>query len=356
MADTTISQLTQSTPAGSSILPYSTGSNTLGVPVSAIFQNTNRVGIGTSTPGYPLEVADNDFPYILLRGSNSNSLAIYGGTTSTDYSVVHSGINKDLSISSNGGVPLGGLYIKASGNIGIGTLTPTTKLDVAGTVNATNIYKGGVEVPIGLNGTLLYSTAGSSTWTVPPLITRVRITAVGGGGGSGGAASNVTPTAGSQTTVVLGATTLTAGGGGNSANSSSAGGAGGTASGGTYNINGQDGTDGNYNNVGSGLTFPVFGGRAPFALSISGVGGNRSPSSTPLFGGGGGGSYNTGFGGSIGAGGSGGVSTAVITTTPGSTATITVGAGGNGATSVNTGSSAYIYGQAGAAGCVLIEW
>jgi len=53
MADVTISQLTKGTPTGNSILPYSTGSNTLGVPVSAIFQNTSNLLIGTEyMPGY----------------------------------------------------------------------------------------------------------------------------------------------------------------------------------------------------------------------------------------------------------------------------------------------------------------
>ena len=56
MADVTISALTQGTPAGGNILPYSTGSNTLGVPVSAIFQNIDRVGINTTTPRAELEV------------------------------------------------------------------------------------------------------------------------------------------------------------------------------------------------------------------------------------------------------------------------------------------------------------
>ena len=46
MADVTISQLTQGIPAGNNILPYSTVSNTLGVPVSAIFQNAGDVRLG----------------------------------------------------------------------------------------------------------------------------------------------------------------------------------------------------------------------------------------------------------------------------------------------------------------------
>ena len=47
MADVTISQLTPGTPNGNHLLPYSTGSTTLGASVSAIFENTNNVGIGS---------------------------------------------------------------------------------------------------------------------------------------------------------------------------------------------------------------------------------------------------------------------------------------------------------------------
>ena len=49
MADVTISQLTAGAPANNNIIPYSTGTDTLGVPVSAMFQNTSV--IKTSTLG-----------------------------------------------------------------------------------------------------------------------------------------------------------------------------------------------------------------------------------------------------------------------------------------------------------------
>ena len=48
MADVTISQLTQGTPSGNHLLPYSTGSSTLAVPASGIFQNVSNVGINTT--------------------------------------------------------------------------------------------------------------------------------------------------------------------------------------------------------------------------------------------------------------------------------------------------------------------
>ena len=63
MADVTISQLTQGTPNGNNLLPYSTGSNTLSVPVSALLQNTNNVGIGVNASVY----GNN----LILRGSDS---------------------------------------------------------------------------------------------------------------------------------------------------------------------------------------------------------------------------------------------------------------------------------------------
>ncbi len=51
MADVTISALTNGVPAGSNIVPYSTGTVTLGVPVSAMFQSTNAVSIGGIASG-----------------------------------------------------------------------------------------------------------------------------------------------------------------------------------------------------------------------------------------------------------------------------------------------------------------
>lgn len=205
----------------------------------------------------------------------------------------------------------------------------------------------------GINGMSLFSTAGSYTWTVPAGITKVKVTAVGGGGGSGGYRVNNPPSGpGGTTTFALGGRTLTATGGGGSPDgafgpSTTTGGAGGSASGGDINLAGSQGQYGNANGAD--------GGRAPFQLSICGIGGPSDPSSTPQLGGGGGGSYST-LGAYIGGGGGGGVSMAVITTSPGSVATLTVGAAGQGRTSVNTGASGWTRGQNGGVGCVLLEW
>jgi hypothetical protein len=72
MADVSISSLTQGIPAGNNVLPYSTGSSTLGVPVSAIFQNVNNVGIGTNNPTSALDVNGTiSSNYLLLNPQNS---------------------------------------------------------------------------------------------------------------------------------------------------------------------------------------------------------------------------------------------------------------------------------------------
>jgi len=77
MADVTISQLTPGVPTGNNILPYSTGSNTLSVPVSAILQNAGNVGIGTTTPNAKLDVngdinsTNTPKAYGIFNGSNA---------------------------------------------------------------------------------------------------------------------------------------------------------------------------------------------------------------------------------------------------------------------------------------------
>jgi hypothetical protein len=79
MADVTISQLTQGTPAGNNILPYSNGQNTLGVPVSAIFQSVAPIGINGSGV---VQTAEGGGP-ITLSLYNSNITDPVNGLGST---------------------------------------------------------------------------------------------------------------------------------------------------------------------------------------------------------------------------------------------------------------------------------
>jgi hypothetical protein len=102
----------------------------------------SNVGIGTTTPGYKLDVAtgnDNAIRILNSTGSNNNGLALsvgsgtpwldfYGGRFDIKYNTSpgswNSGANTFLSILS-------------SGNVGIGTTSPSTLLDVSGVITAT---------------------------------------------------------------------------------------------------------------------------------------------------------------------------------------------------------------------------
>jgi len=88
MADVTISELTQGIPAGSGIVPYSTGTVTLGVPVSAMFQNTNsRICINGTTsinsaPGLQINNGS-----IFISNSGGNQVAMSDGPQRWDLDV-----------------------------------------------------------------------------------------------------------------------------------------------------------------------------------------------------------------------------------------------------------------------------
>lgn len=108
----------------------------------ARFTSTGRLGIGTATPGYPLDVAGNarldGSNVTLVLGSNGS----INGQSNTLYlnatgGVVSTGWGHYFEILDNSGVPqvhlghTGNQYI-SGGNLGIGTTSPAATLDVNG--------------------------------------------------------------------------------------------------------------------------------------------------------------------------------------------------------------------------------
>lgn len=94
-------------------------------------------------------------------------------------------------------------FIGIAQNVGVGNPNPSEKLDVLGNINVTGTIKAnGQDGQPGdvlmknssgvlawgslcdFKNSITFSTVGSSTWTVPAAVTRVRIEAWGGGGGS----------------------------------------------------------------------------------------------------------------------------------------------------------------------------
>lgn len=96
------------------------------------YQTSGNVGIGTAVPGSPLEVsgkvrvagtAGDDAMYITNTSIAPYGLAIDAGVGTTYYA---------LSIRSAAAVPL--FVVQGGGNVGIGTTTPATILDVDGDI------------------------------------------------------------------------------------------------------------------------------------------------------------------------------------------------------------------------------
>jgi len=180
MADVTISSLPAGTPSGSNLIPYSTGSNTLGTPVSAIFQNaTANIGIGTTNPTlgrlqvgtingvetlggngsikihYTIDCSprvelNQSIPggvggpsgagigFALGSPNQYDALAVRGSAIA----VPDPNTDRTLCFYTSDTVKLAErMRIDANGRVGIGTANPTARLDVNGDVRATNTAK-----------------------------------------------------------------------------------------------------------------------------------------------------------------------------------------------------------------------
>jgi uncharacterized protein YaiE (UPF0345 family) len=202
MADVTINELTRGTPAGNNILPYSTGSSTLGVPVSAIFQNAGslrpgpgfNIGIGTTKPIAKLQVGDDwlstdgastmdpgaikiyyqidrspriELNHSIPGGAGGPSGAGIGFTLASDnqydalatrgsaMAVPDPNTERTLAFYISDGIKLTErMRIDSNGRVGIGTANPTAKLDVVGDVKSTNTPKAWVNFD-GINGSVV---------------------------------------------------------------------------------------------------------------------------------------------------------------------------------------------------------
>ena len=157
MADTTVSALTPGVPAGNNIVPYSTGSTTLGAPVNALFKDTNTfVVIGSAMPAqYRLDVYHDNFNAIRAVGNSTNSIGIYMDNKSAGArswgigSVGSAGPSKagNLTIFDHT-AQLPRFNIDATGNVGIGVNDPQAKLDVNGTIKATALQVPGCIIQV----------------------------------------------------------------------------------------------------------------------------------------------------------------------------------------------------------------
>src|SRR3989338_6361072 len=121
--------------------------------------NSGNVGIGTTSPGYPLDVASDGEFKIRARNTNTGAgqnaymtidtastagesyLEFRTGQQGSTYGFIE--YNRDGSLRFETSGHNDRMTIHSSGNVGIGTTSPGAKLDVAGAINST----GGIITP-----------------------------------------------------------------------------------------------------------------------------------------------------------------------------------------------------------------
>ncbi len=147
-------------------VPKFTASNALGN--SAIFQSGSNVGIGTTTPAFPLEIrstvngtvnidGDTSLANNLLTFSDNRNQKGYVGLSKANGALIND-VQDDFVVRSDTNLLFGAggsterMRITSAGNVGIGTTNPSSALEVVSTSGAASAF------------TKYSSTAGNDAW------------------------------------------------------------------------------------------------------------------------------------------------------------------------------------------------
>jgi len=284
---------------------------------------SGNVGIGTTSPGAPLSFRSSAGDKIRFWdggpgarhgiGINSNEFQFYTGGGSNHFS-----FNTGGDMQTSGSSEL--MRIQANGNVGIGTIAPNSKLEVAGVIHSSS---GGIKFPDGTTQTTAatggggggtatrtsYTTVGTHTWTKPGTGSVAFVQCWGGGGGGAGFYYGTGGGGGGYMENLFlfselpGSVTVTVGSGG-AGGTQYGGTAGGASSFGAY-LTVSGGGGGRDYNLGGGAGGGFSGGPGAFEYNC-GCNNCSSPGGNSDFGGGGGGYGSSSSGGKSVYGGGGG--------------------------------------------------
>ena len=288
---------------------------------TSMYYSGGNVGIGTSTPGQKLTIEGTN-SILELRGGSY--LMLRPAANDWDMRLEAIAGNK-LGIYSGGDLVNPIATFVNGGNVGIGTASPTTALQVNGTITANAIA--GTQLP-----TRQIFTSGSGTYATPAGVRQIRIRMVGGGGGGGGSSGGGAVAGSNGAATIFNSVYANPGSGGGAGSggngNAASGGSGGSGGGGSASSRfpGSGGSAGagyygaTFSGAGGGT---IFGGGAPGLSGASSVSGISAGANT----GGGGSGAAANY---VGGGGAGGEGVEIIINNPVTSYSYTVGSGGAG--------------------------
>jgi hypothetical protein len=158
---------------------FKVGNN--GATTAMTVDTSGNVGIGTSSPGQKLEVAGNNYQMRLGQGGATGSYDI--GRNPTDGIFKFYGNQTGAVAYTFGGVDGEFVRIAATGNVGIGTSSPSYKLSVSGTTVGSTVWAN-------VNNTDTTSGSAAGYFASNGAVNAVMYSSSNGGGGTYGMTTN----------------------------------------------------------------------------------------------------------------------------------------------------------------------